>query len=82
MAAYQNLEEYNKEISNEIKEDYKNILSEIGEDVSRDGLLKTPERAAKAMLFLTQGYQQDPVEILEGAMFKEGYDDMVIIKNI
>lgn len=82
MTAYQNLEEYNKEISNEIKEDYENILSEIGEDVSRDGLLKTPERAAKAMLFLTQGYQQDPVAILEGAMFKEGYDDMVIIKNI
>lgn len=82
MAAYQNLEEYNKEISDEIKQDYKHILSEIGEDGSRDGLLKTPERAAKAMLFLTQGYQQDPVSILEGAMFKEDYDDMVIIKNI
>ncbi|QCW99770.1 GTP cyclohydrolase I FolE [Aggregatimonas sangjinii] len=82
MAAYQNLEEYNKEISDEIKQDYEHILSEIGEDGSRDGLLKTPERAAKAMLFLTQGYQQDPVSILEGAMFKEDYDDMVIIKNI
>jgi len=82
MAAYQNLEEYNKEISNEIKEDYSKILSEIGEDVSREGLIKTPERAAKAMMFLTQGYDQDPVEILKGAMFKEDYDDMVIIKNI
>jgi len=82
MAAYQNLEEYNKVISNEIKEDYSKILKEIGEDVSREGLLKTPERAAKAMLFLTQGYEQDPVKILEGAMFKEDYDDMVIIKNI
>jgi len=82
MAAYQNLEEYNKVISNEIKKDYSKILKEIGEDVSREGLLKTPERAAKAMLFLTQGYEQDPVKILEGAMFKEDYDDMVIIKNI
>jgi len=82
MASYQNLEEYNKEISEGIKQDFAKILSEIGEDVSRDGLLKTPERAAKAMLFLTQGYEQDPVEILKGAMFKEEYDDMVIIKNI
>ena len=82
MAAYQNLEEYNKEISKEIKEDYTKILKEIGEDTTREGLLKTPERAAKAMLFLTQGYEQDPVEILKGAMFKEDYDDMVIIKNI
>jgi len=82
MAAYQNLEEYNKSISNEIKGDYENILGQIGEDASREGLLKTPERAAKAMLFLTQGYDQDPVAILKGAMFKEDYDDMVIIKNI
>ncbi len=82
MALYRNLEEYDKEVSEEIKKDYSKILDEIGEDASREGLLKTPERAAKAMLFLTQGYQQDPVEILKGAMFAEDYDDMVIIKNI
>jgi len=82
MASYQNLEEYDKIISNQIKEDYTKILTELGEDVSREGLLKTPERAAKAMMFLTQGYEQDPVEILKGAMFEEDYDDMVIIKNI
>lgn len=82
MASYQNLVEYDKKVSKQIKEDYSKILTELGEDVSREGLLKTPERAAKAMMFLTQGYEQDPVEILKGAMFEEDYDDMVIIKNI
>ena len=82
MSAYQNLEDYNLEITNEIKESFSKVIDEIGEEVTREGLLKTPERAAKAMLFLTQGYKQDAVEILKGAMFKEKYDDMVIIKNI
>ncbi|QWX85385.1 GTP cyclohydrolase I FolE [Cellulophaga sp. HaHaR_3_176] len=82
MALYRNLEEYDLEIRDEVKQNYSAILSEIGEDVSREGLMKTPERASKAMLFLTQGYKQDPVEILKGAMFKEDYDDMVIIKDI
>lgn len=82
MSPYRNLEEYNLEITDEVKNRYSSIIDEIGEDVSREGLLKTPERAAKAMLFLTQGYKQDAVEILKGAMFKEDYDDMVIIKNI
>jgi len=82
MSPYRNFEEYNLEITDEVKSRYSSIIDEIGEDVSREGLLKTPERAAKAMLFLTQGYQQDAVEILKGAMFKESYDDMVIIKDI
>lgn len=82
MAPYQNLEEYNLEITDEVRERYSSILEEIGEDVDREGLVKTPERAAKAMLFLTQGYQQDAAEILKGAMFKEDYDDMVIVKGI
>lgn len=82
MAPYQNLEEYNLTITNEVKERYAKILDEIGEDVDREGLLKTPERAAKAMLFLTQGYKQDAVEILKSAMFAETYDEMVIIKDI
>jgi GTP cyclohydrolase I len=80
--AYRNLEEYNIEITNEVKERYTRILNEIGEDVARDGLLKTPERAAKAMLFLTQGYKQNPEEILKSAMFNEPYDDMIIVKDI
>ncbi|MFS4416882.1 GTP cyclohydrolase I FolE [Maribacter sp. 2307ULW6-5] len=82
MAPYSNLEEYNLEITDEVKNRYASIINEIGENVTREGLVKTPERAAKAMLFLTQGYKQDAVEILQGAMFKEDYDDMVIIKDI
>ena len=82
MTQYRNLEEYNLEITDEVKARYSSIINEIGEDLNRDGLIKTPERAAKAMLFLTQGYKQDAVEILKGAMFKESYDEMVIIKDI
>ncbi|OQD42936.1 GTP cyclohydrolase I FolE [Croceivirga radicis] len=82
MAPYRNLEEYNIEVANEVKDRYAKIIDEIGEDVTREGLLKTPERAAKAMLFLTQGYKQDAEQILKSAMFKEDYDDMVIIKDI
>lgn len=80
--AYKNLEEYDTKITKDIKERYKSIIEDLGEDTNRDGLLKTPERAAKAMQFLTQGYEQDPVEILTGAMFKESYDEMVIVKDI
>ena len=82
MAAYQSLEEYNINVTNEVKDRYSKIIDELGEDTSREGLKKTPERAAKAMLFLTQGYKQDPVEILKSAMFAEEYDEMVIIKDI
>lgn len=82
MLPYKSFEEYNLEITDEVKDRYVSIIDEIGEDVTREGLKKTPERAAKAMLFLTQGYQQDPVEILKEAMFAEKYDDMVIIKDI
>ena len=82
MAPYQNLEEYNIEVTNEVKERYSKILDEIGEDLSREGLTKTPERAAKAMLFLTQGYKQNAEDILKSAMFAEDYDEMVLIKDI
>ncbi|MBL7774788.1 MAG: GTP cyclohydrolase I FolE [Saprospiraceae bacterium] len=54
----------------------------IGEELNRDGLLKTPERAAKAMQFFTQGYHQDPVKILRSAMFQEDYSEMVLVKDI
>ena len=61
---------------------YKNIISDVGENQSREGLLKTPVRAAKAMQYLTQGYDLNPAEILKSAMFKECYNQMVIVKDI
>ena len=68
--------------TDEIKENFNSIIDLLGEDVSRDGLIKTPERAAKAMKFLTEGYEKDPKEILRGAMFDEDYNEMVIVKDI
>ncbi|RZS93653.1 GTP cyclohydrolase I FolE [Aquimarina brevivitae] len=79
---YKNFEEYNIKVTDEVKEKFSDIITELGEDVTREGIAKTPERAAKAMLFLTQGYQQNAEEILKSAMFKEDYDDMVIVKDI
>jgi GTP cyclohydrolase I len=79
---YKNFEEYNMKVTDDVKQRYKQIIEDLGEDTSRDGLLKTPERASKAMQFLTQGYSQDAAEILKGAMFKESYNDMVIVKDI
>jgi GTP cyclohydrolase I len=61
---------------------YKQILELLGEDTSREGLLKTPERVAKALLFLTKGYHQDPAQILSSAVFIEDYKQMVIVKDI
>ena len=61
---------------------YKEILSLLGEDPEREGLLKTPERVAKAMLTLTRGYEVDPKAVLNAAKFKEPYSQMVIVKDI
>ncbi|MFD0861664.1 GTP cyclohydrolase I FolE [Sungkyunkwania multivorans] len=79
---YKSFEEYNIKVTDDVKDRYKSIIAEIGEDTKREGLLKTPERAAKAMQFLTQGYYQDASEILKSAMFKESYNEMVIVKDI
>ena len=65
-----------------LAEHYSEILKELGEDPEREGLLKTPERVAKSMQFLTSGYKQDAAKILRGAMFKEEYNNMVIVKDI
>ena len=80
--SYKIFEEYNIKATEEIKDNFSSIIQRLGEDTSREGILKTPERAAKAMQFLTSGYEMDPAAILKGAMFKEDYDDMVIVKNI
>lgn len=67
---------------NRLTELYSEILDLIGEDKTREGLIKTPERVAKSLLFLNQGYNMDPVKILEAAKFKEDYNHMVIVKDI
>ena len=71
-----------EEVQQELKKHYEAILSLIGEDPAREGLVKTPERVAKAMQFLTQGYEQSPEDILKGAMFREDYKQMVIVRDI
>ncbi len=79
---YKHFEEYNIEVTEDVMDKFKSIIKNLGEDVDREGIVKTPERAAKAMQFLTQGYHQDPTNILKSAMFAEDYDDMVIVKDI
>lgn len=79
---YKKIDQYNEKLVNSISESYDNIINKVGENTKREGLLKTPMRAAKAMQFLTQGYDQNPVEILKSAMFKEDYSQMVIVKEI
>ena len=69
-------------ITNGIASHYEDILKKLGEDPSREGLLKTPERVAKALQFLTHGYDLNPDEILKSALFKEEYSEMVIVKDI
>jgi len=66
----------------ELKAHYHNILSHLGEDPAREGLVKTPERVAKAMVTLTRGYAMDPVAVLNSAKFQERYNQMVIVKDI
>ncbi len=80
--SYKKKETYNKKLTKDFKEKYYTILEKIGENPNRDGLLKTPERAAKAMQFLTHGYDLDPKKILNSAKFKEEYSEMVIVKDI
>lgn len=74
--------EFNQEKVEQLKAHYKAILSLLGEDPAREGLVKTPERVAKAMLTLTHGYEMDPAAVLNSAKFKEDYRQMVIVKNI
>ena len=66
----------------EIAEHYRQIITLLGEDAEREGLMKTPMRAAKAMQFITQGYAEDPEEVLRSAMFHEEYQQMVVVKDI
>ncbi len=73
---------YDDEITRRLSDVYGNVLKDIGEDPHREGLVKTPERVAKALQYLTHGYGIDPKAILESAMFQEEYSEMVIVKDI
>lgn len=73
---------YDDDVTDSLSKVYKKVLTEIGENPEREGLVKTPERVAKAIQFLTQGYQQNPEEILRSALFEEDYSEMVIVKDI
>lgn len=79
---YKTLEEYAIQTTDELKNNYTKIIQELGENTEREGLMKTPERAAKAMQYLTQGYDQDATQIIKSAMFREDYNEMVIVKDI
>jgi GTP cyclohydrolase I len=82
MSGYKKEENYQTDPLDSLKEHYTKVLDLIGEDSSREGLIKTPERVAKAMQFLTHGYDINPSEILESAMFSEDYSQMVLVKEI
>lgn len=80
--SYRKLERFDPETTEKLSHHYRQILELLGENTDRDGLMQTPERVAKSMQFLLQGYEQDPEEILRSAMFKEDYRQMVIVKDI
>lgn len=79
---YSKIDRYDQTKIDRIASHYEAILADLGEDPSREGLLKTPERVAKALQFLTHGYDSKPDEILRSAMFKEDYSQMVVVKDI
>ncbi len=80
--AYTKIEKYDEEVTSGLIKNYHEALGLLGEDPDREGLIKTPERVAKAMQFLTQGYSQDPKAIINSAKFKEEVSEMVIVKDI
>jgi GTP cyclohydrolase I len=80
--AYNKKEEYDEEVTRSLINNYRHSIALLGEDPDREGLLKTPERIAKAMQFITQGYQQDAQAILNSAKFHEDVSEMVVVKDI
>ena len=82
MDGYAKIDQYNPKKIRSIARKYTSILEDIGEDPNREGLARTPERVAKALQFLTHGYDLDPAEILRSAMFTEEYQQMLIVRDI
>ncbi len=79
---YKKTEEFDNNTTEIISNLYKGIIHTLGEDIEREGIKKTPKRVAKAMQFFTHGYQLDPIEIIRSALFKDSYNNMVIVKDI
>ena len=79
---YKYFEEYDEKVTQDLTGNFSNIITTLGEDIGRESILKTPERAGKAMQFLMQGYNANPEEVLRSAMFKEDYNEMVVVKDI
>jgi GTP cyclohydrolase I len=82
MRSYERIEQYDDEVTDILAENYKVIIENLGEDVYREGLEKTPERVAKSMQFLTHGYGLNPLEIMKSALFKEDHKQMIVVKDI
>jgi GTP cyclohydrolase I len=82
VGGYDRIDRYDDQITWKLTESYHDVIKLLGEDVNREGLKETPQRVAKAMQFLTQGYGTDPADILKSAMFHEDYKEMVIVKDI
>lgn len=80
--AYKKIEQHDAKITGDLKGFYRSIIDLVETNPSREGLVKTPERVAKSLQFMTQGYQLDATEILNSAKFKESYSEMVIVKDI
>jgi GTP cyclohydrolase I len=80
--SYEKVEQYDGEITGALADNYRTIINNLGEDINREGLEKTPERVAKAMQFLTQGYGLNPLEIMKSALFTEDHKQMIVVKDI
>ena len=80
--AYKKTEQYDEKVTAALIENYRTVIEQLGEQPEREGLIKTPERVAKAMQYITQGYEMDAHAILNSAKFKEDYNEMVIVKDI
>lgn len=80
--AYQKIEQYDEQCTAQLINSYKNVIAQLGEDPAREGLLKTPERVAKAMQYMTQGYQLSAHDILNSAKFHEPVSEMIVVKDI
>ncbi len=82
MRSYEKIEQYDSEITEILADNYRTIIENLGENIHREGLEKTPERVAKAMQFLTHGYELDPLEIMKSALFTEDHKQMIVVKDI